>query len=823
MFLSCKKSEVVVELSVLATASEGAFEDQRREPSGPSQGQRDLWTLQQLRERSMSAVQEVESGTGITLLRLSMGADEVTLFNAISAVASYASQLRALSAKVNLDDQKLVQFVWTNALNSASFSSHKLAFELGAVLFNAATLLSTTGRATVMSIDPAHRGTFPAAIKAACNALLTAAAAFQEIKTVFPLSQDSACIDFTPAVLDALEAVLIADAQELFLKKAVFDNMSPSTIAKLASGTAETFRRAYTLLAASSINGVFPAYWIQLARGKLGLYEGISFYNQSKVVAATSDAGFYGIQIAWLRAAQNALKSVHVEVFDGGANLAMRILKGVTGADTSAGFYFQESLNRVKAEVMATMEFVNGVLVPAEKDNDIIYVESVPALSALTMPTAAIMVKPDIAPLFDIYITNKIFPPLFETLTPLYIRQSQERYLKVRTEHLQPIEDLQTATTNCRTGLASINLPNAIESVFKPDSQILLEMQQTVMRDCVGDAERNGQVPPLAHMMQSAASLLLSQRDKTVQLLRAARAALDTEEAEDAEMRHGFGARWARVESTELTRGLREAIGGYADKLDDAQASDAIVLGKVDGNFQNLALLGDEGLLSVLIQGGGGGPLGESGIAAEAASRDEVNKLKGALALLNDLISKRELLFQDVQAAKAADDILPSILEASNGVHVMNEEDVFMANLKKYDAFVETSLASLTTQNNIMALITTRNQKFMEWVQTNERLTKRTEFIADHARGVALFKEIMTNLGAGIEFYTDFEPILKKLLVNCQDFCMTRGIEKKELLAELQQKSISQERQVWDGNLSSLNFKFDHNPPPSAPPPFKRQ
>ncbi|KAJ3254521.1 hypothetical protein HDU77_004066 [Chytriomyces hyalinus] len=817
MFLSCKKSEVVVELSVLATASEGAFEDQRRELSGPSQGQRDLWTLQQLREQSMSAVQEVES------------ADEVTLFNAISAVASYASQLRALSAKVNLDDQKLVQFVWTNALNSASFSSHKLAFELGAVLFNAANLLSTTGRATVMSIGTCRLSRASKHVPSgnqgglSCNALLTAAAAFQEIKTVFPLSQDSACIDFTPAVLDALEAVLIDDAQELFLKRQKGNNMSPSTIAKLASGTAETFRRAHTLLAASSINGVFPAYWIQLARGKLGLYDGISFYNQSKVVAATSDAGFYGIQIAWLRAAQNALKSVHVEVFDGGANLAMRILKGVTGADTSAGFYFQESLNRVKAEVMATIELVNGVLVPAEKDNDMIYVESVPALSALTMPTAAIMVKPDIAPLFDIYITNKIFPPLFETLTPLYIRQSQERYLKARTAYLQPIEDLQTATTTCRTGLAAINLPNAIESVFKPDSQILLEMQQTVMRDCVGDAECNGQVPPLAHMMQSAASLLLSQRDKTLQLLRAARAALDTEEAEDAEMRDGFGARWARAESTELTRGLREAIGGYADKLDDAQASDAIVLGKVDGNFQNLALLGDEGLLSLLIQGGGGGPLGENGIAAEAASRDEVNKLKGALALLNDLISKRELLFQDVQAAKAADDILPSILEASNGVHVMNEEDVFMANLKKYDAFVETSLASLTTQNNIMALITTRNQKFVEWVQTNERLAKRTEFIADHARGVALFKEIKANLGAGIKFYTDFEPILKKLLVNCQDFCMTRGIEKKELLAELQQKSVSQERQVWDGNLSSLNFKFDHNPPPSAPPPFKRQ
>ncbi|TPX68993.1 hypothetical protein CcCBS67573_g06978 [Chytriomyces confervae] len=819
MFLSCKKSEVVVELSVLATASDGAFDDQRRgaKPSGPSQGQRDLWTLQQLRERSMSAVQEVESGTG---------ADEIALFNAISAVASYASQLRALSAKVNLDDRKLVQFVWTNALNSASFSSHKLGFELGAVLFNAATLLCTTGRATVMSIDPAQRSTFPAAIKAACNALLTAAAAFKEIKTVFPLSQDSACVDFTPAVLDALEAVLIADAQELFLKKAVFDNMSPSTIAKLASGTAETFRRAHTLLTASSINGVFPANWIQLARGKLGLYEGISYYNQSKVVAATSDSGKYGIQIAWLRAAQNALKSVHVEVFDGGANVAMRILKGVTGAvlaDTSSGFYFQESLNRVKAEVMATMELVKGVLLPAEKDNDIIYVETVPALSALTIPTVAIMVKPDIAPLFDIYITNKIFPPLFETLTPLYIRQSQERYLKARTAYLQPIEDLQTATTTCRTGLAAINLPNAIESVFKPDSQILLEMQQSVMRDCVGDVEFNGQVPPLAHMMQSAASLLLSQRDKTSQLLRAARAALDTEEAEDAEMRHGFGARWARIESSKLTRGLKEAIGGYTDKLDEAQASDAIVLGKVDGNLQNLALLGDEGLLSVLIQGGGGGPLGESGIAAEAASRDEVNKLKGALALLNDLISKRELFLQDVQAAKAADDILPSILEASNGVHVMNEEDVFLANLKKYDAFVETSLASLKTQNNIMALITTRNQKFVEWVQTNERLAKRTEFIADHARGVALFKEIMTNLGAGIKFYTDFEPILKKLLVNCQDFCMTRGIEKKELLAELQQKSISQERQVWDGNLSNLNFKFDHNPPPSAPPPFKRQ
>ncbi|KAI8622147.1 ALIX V-shaped domain binding to HIV-domain-containing protein [Chytriomyces sp. MP71] len=590
--------------------------------------------------------------------------------------------------------------------------------------------------------------------------------------------------------------------------------MSVSALAKLASGTAETYRRAHGFMNAAGVTNVLPSSWLLLTRAKLGLYEGLTCLNQAKVVATGSGVGKYGLEIAWLRGALDAFTKVHVEVFNGSDNIALRFLKGIAGVMDVANSDSEvsESLKKVKLDVIVNMEAVKQLLTLAEKDNDVVYMEVVPPLATLLCPTAAVMVKPDLAPLYDIYITNKL-PPLFQTLTPLYIRQSQERYTKARTEYLQPLAELSNATTSCRADLAAANLPTSIESLSKPDSQILHEMHAAV----AGLSNPPG--ASLAETLYGARAALLAKRDVVQTLLKRAGEALDAEAAMDAEARQAFAGRWTRLESAQLTKGLREAVRGYADKLDAAAASDAVVLGKVDGNGERLALLGDENLLKVLIRGGGGGGAEAGGGVSEEAMRvEEVIKLKGALALLNEVISKRDKLCADVDALIAVDDITPKLLEASNGVFINNEQDIYAASLQKYEPFVAMSRASQKSQNDIVTLIKSRNAKFVDWTKTNERLAKRNEFVADHARGIEMFKEIMSNFAAGLAFYSQFEPILNKFLVNCQDYCMTRGIEKADLLEELQRTSLQSQPQ-YDPN--NINFSFNPNPPPSVPPPFR--
>lgn len=56
------------------------------------------------------------------------------------------------------------------------------------------------------------------------------------------------------------------------------------------------------------------------------------------------------------------------------------------------------------------------------------------------------------------------------------------------------------------------------------------------------------------------------------------------------------------------------------------------------------------------------------------------------------------------------------------------------------------------------------------------------------------FKDISNNMQEGLKFYTDFQGVLNRFLQNCKDFVLTRSVDKKDQLAELQRAAANLQR-----------------------------
>lgn len=319
-------------------------------------------------------------------------------------------------------------------------SQNNLRFELANVLFNLAALYSQLAVSLNRSTSEG--------LKAACNYFSLAAGVIDHIKEqVIPDMRSSPPEDTDTMTLECLKQLLLAQGQECFWSKAVKDGMKDGTIAKLAAKVSDFYDQAAEY---GTKSDTVSTEWIHHMTAKHHHFAAAAQYRASRDCLEQQR---YGEEVARLRDSLTCVNEALKE-----ARWVNKIVLG--------------DLNGLKSKVADDLK-------RAEKDNDIIYLMSVPPKSELAtlgragMATAR--VPPEVSnPSSTLSEGGISGQPLFARLVPyaVHIAASIYEERKNRLVNNNIIDELEGLTNKLREYVGLVPESPALLTIPQPTSII---------------------------------------------------------------------------------------------------------------------------------------------------------------------------------------------------------------------------------------------------------------------------------------------------------------------------------------------------------------
>ncbi|KAL6057405.1 pH-response regulator protein palA/rim20 [Balamuthia mandrillaris] len=619
-----------------------------------------------------------------------------------------------------------LQFAWYDAFKQKKNTQANLEYEKACVLFNIGAVYSQIAHIQ-------NRNTVEG-IKKACHYFQLSAGCFEKLREnlqKYPLQPSTP--DLTDEFLHMIVTLLLAQAQECFCEKAIKDNMSATIVAMVTQQAADFYDNAYNMMIGGIIKDNLDKNWSKYAYLKSMYFKSLSCHRSAEA-AHTKDQ--YGLQVGYLQLALSCLNNESV--------------KSQLKKSTSE---FQSWMN-------ALITLVEKSFVVAEKDNDSIYHERVPKFTEIPPATKKAMVQP--LPMPDTTLVGERDP--FRSLVPFATLQSVTIYNEKKAELLRDsMQQINEHNDMAKGSLSSMNLPAAIESLETPEGiPESLRLQMEVVR-------KDGGADYLSELMETLQNL--SAEDQRI--LTEAIKYLDEEEAEDTDVRRQFGDRWDRPLSHNLAKNLREDSAKYKSNMEHALKSDEIVRTKFLKHREAIDILcKPEKELAAMMP-----PDKEPSQPAKEA----IAALRQSLGHLDSCIAERGELESELKALVEADDIASVLLSSDKAPELIYQEE-----LRKYEDIQRRLQANFQQQKQLLDNISSENAAFDATKDLNEHSRRREELVRHLSLAYSAFKETKANLQEGIEFYTNFQDLLKNLRTKCKDFAWARSSEKRDLLNRIQ-------------------------------------
>lgn len=654
----------------------------------------------------------------------------------------YFDQLSVIAPKFPTDIDS--NFVWYGTLGyntSGGIRSSSITFERINVLYNAGAIYSRAASANAASEGEGA--------KKAYQYFQLAAGVFRYlVDEVLPEYHEQLPIGLDYNTVEALNALMLAQAQECFWLRAVGDSMKNQLIARLAIQVSDYYGTALEFARKSD---VIRSEWLSLIECKRYHFEAAAQY---RAALDCLDRGKYGEEVARLQQCVRA------------CNMAVSVSKYVVPA--------------VVESVKGLADKARSDLARAEKDNDLIYLMDVPTvLPPISRSNVSQANIPDeIAKPIDFIAKHN--GPLFGELLPYAVYQASKVYTEKLVEYAQRnvAAEADALTRKLYEALEQLNLPGALDAVEKP-----LGIPATLMQYSV-EVQDSGGVNHLAAYIGDISKL--SQESKA--LYDKAAETLKVEADEDEYMRRKLGTdRWPRPQSAVAGQALYEKLENYRGYLQTASQGDATVRDQ----FESV-----QGMLQVLSSGRSAM---EAYVPNAAAARwspqveRAVGDLRQALSRARGVEQHRSQYVKQLLASVAKTELLPDIVRMFHDLQAADPyrkieastfEPVYTRALSRFDVDLAWIRQQTTEQTTLIESIKQRNEIFNELHETDAITKDRQSAIQCLEVAYFKFNTVKTNLEEGRLFYNQILGQLTKFVRDCDNFVFTRRKEGRELEQE---------------------------------------
>ncbi|XP_017494153.1 PREDICTED: programmed cell death 6-interacting protein [Rhagoletis zephyria] len=650
--------------------------------------------------------------------------------SSLEVVYAYFDQICALETKIPVNELQ-IPFKWKDAFDKGSIFGGRISlthtsllYEKVCVLFNIASLQSNVAASQTLDSDEG--------LKIALKLLQQSAGIFQYLKGATPAAIPSEPTpDLSQDTLICLQALMVAQAQEVFILKAIKDNMKDQIIAKLCCQCEEFYADVLRAMQKESVRNIWEKEWIPAIAGKQAGFHALTQLYQSLACRAAKKIGE---EIARLRSA--------VELF--------RAAQTRSGNST----YLDEFFTRAKRN-----------LEESTKDNEFIYNEIIPEVSSLPSPGKAQLAKA--LPLNSPLASN--FKDIFSELIPVELHRALTASDMRKNEIVNgEIMKLREATQTLNGVLASLNLPAAVETT---DAGSGLPPS---LREKAVDVRNKGGIESINTYLKELPELLQRNRE----ILDETERILDEERDSDNQLRNQFKQKWTRIPSDKLTEMFRTNAKKYREVITNAIEADKIVRQKFEKNQKGIELLSmaPEQIQEAVPAAGGN-------IDPNCPS---VQKLKSLMEAVETIKAERDAI--ELELKSATFNMKDEFLTALQKDGAIDEPAISLSQIGRVLSPLQSQVKeSVERQVTLVSDIQQSHEQFV--TETGSCGSSRDKLYQELATAYDSFIELLGNLKEGTKFYNDLTELLVVFQNKISDFCFARKTEKEELLKDLTTES----------------------------------
>ncbi|PIA33499.1 hypothetical protein AQUCO_04100140v1 [Aquilegia coerulea] len=626
------------------------------------------------------------------------------------------------------DDINSINFTWYDAFKQKQKASQQnIHLEKASVLFNLGAVYSQIALA-------ADRST-PNGLKIACNSFMSAAGSFGYLKENASMKASNTTVDISVECAGMLERLMLAQAQECFFEKVVGEGRMPGLCSKVSRQVGLYYEEAFAALSVPPLNQHFDRTWISHVQLKASQFYAEACYRCALELHEKEEIAE---EIARLKSGISALTD------------ARKSTRGVAAQLIDAVTKLEANLNRN--------------LERAVKENDRVYLMRVPATNSLPSLPAYSLVKS--MAMGEVLDASK--ERMFASLVPDNSAKALSRYTEMVDDIIRTqAEKLQQGSEMTRVRLKEMDLP---------DSILALEGNISIPVDIKEDVEAV-QISGGPSGLEAELQQLKDLRRVNQELLVQTEELLEKEAREDAQFRTQFGTRWTRPQSSTLTKNLQDRLNRFAANLKQAAESDARIERAVRDHSALMAILDRRPIESALPT------LARPMMSLDANEDAIVGALKQSLRQLENLGAQRAGLEDMLKEMKRKDDILPKLM-ISTGSY----DDLFRKEISKYDHICEEIAQNIEAQEQLLMQIQAQNDQFAAVFNLEDYKASREKSYKQIEASISKFREIKDNINEGLKFYVTLQDAITNIKQQCSDFVMTRNIQCREMIEDVQRK-----------------------------------
>lgn len=679
---------------------------------------------------------------------------------------TYYHQLESIESKFPSD---LIDFPWYGTLGyriTGPFAIKSLEFERINIIYCMASVYSHLG--CNYSSDSEN------GLKIACQHFQEAAGCFEFIIKILQsfekknkLGNVAIPLELRHETILALEYLMLAQAQETIWRKSVIDNMKDSVVSKLSMGISDLYNSCF-ISANKTVS--FTKKWLNHIKVKRYHFSAASFYRRSLVDVS---AGNFGLEIGYLKLATGEIKNI---------------------------INFKESdvsLPNSITDVKNLSQVISNTLRVSERDNDLIYLQLVPAQNELPPVEKVILVKEILVkalrPVSGAVVSEK---KLFDSLLPFIVIQSAQSFKERLEEYVE--KHIRDELINLNKGLNTFITENKIQSTVD-----LMQKTNSLPESKLEHMEEINSLGGTKYLFDGMNDLN-NFRDQADSLLKGCWEKLNVEAKEDEFLRSKYGPqRWISSPSAQVSQDITNKLKKLGDYLSEGELGDKTIHKRIVEMEPILKIYenGEESLKSFMFNVSKENSEEENYLEEDESEnikkRQVVQEIKNVIQDCKKMEEARKTYIQNVESKARNFSILSKIINeynrlekesGDNKTHItdLTFEPVFHASIKEFDTNIAFVRAEAEKQQEICDHLASLNKLFLKYLESEEQKNKlisqrRQKALQELEEAYKDYIETIDNIKQGCNFYNEFLGRVFTISKECDDFIRVKRLEARDL------------------------------------------